>query len=151
MADALTDRAAADAFFAEHGFTGWKAGGRFGQGRRPCVAEKCSAAKWSMHDHIQCWNPPKVTDSAGRGWCGVHAPAAVEKREAAKKRRDDERNARTAAMLASMKRDREIRATKDAALDALRHIAAGHNDPRALANEVLAMLPPEPKEAPTDD
>lgn len=45
-----------------------------------------------------------------------------------------------AAQQARFERDREIDAARDAAIQALRQIAAGHNDPMNLAIEVLSAL-----------
>lgn len=69
----------------------------------------------------QCTRKPK----AGERYCATHSPAAIERRaEAADKRYQE-----------SLKRDRERRG--GVFLDALRQIAAGHNDPRSLAIETI--------------
>jgi hypothetical protein len=69
----------------------------------------------------------------GKFYCKTHHPPTIAaKREASfqKWRADRNAKAQTAARLA-------------AALDACRQIAAGHNDPRALAAAVVAMPPQE--------
>ena len=63
-------------------------------------------------------------------WCGIHHPPAVEAR---KKARDEKWDLRWG-------RQQAVAGQRDAALDAIRQIAAGHNAPRELARTVLAMV-----------
>lgn len=83
----------------------------------------------------QCHNPGKHQWN-GHLWCGTHLPTRVAKRRAA---RDAERRAMFAARQARSDLRQKHEDLKEAALDALRKIAAGHNDPRGLALEVLAL------------
>ena len=76
------------------------------------------------------------------GYCGLHDPVAVAekraKREAAWRAKWDAEQAAWKA-----KQDaRELAERAERAIEALRQIAAGHNDPRSLAIEVLG--PPNP-------
>jgi len=88
---------------------------------------------WSAH---QCGNKAKydVIEEHGKPTrCGVHCKAADKRRreQAAKRKREDDERRR---------RPLTYRAAREAALEAIRKIAAGHNDPRALAMEVLKPL-----------
>jgi hypothetical protein len=65
--------------------------------------------------------------------CGTHCKAAKDKREI-------KRQARNAAWEAKWDRDRAISEAVKALEPALRKIAAGHNDARGLAEEVIAAL-----------
>lgn len=89
----------------------------------------------------QCRHKATVRESfegVEYGWCKMHAPSAVEKRKAAQKRRWEEK---WAAEKASWERKERLRKANEAARKALEEIAAGHNDPRALARQVIAMYP----------
>lgn len=72
-------------------------------------------------------------------YCTIHDPVAV------KRKRDDWR-AKFNAKMAAERADREAREAervlKNAALEAIRKIAAGHNDPRGLALEILSDQEP---------
>lgn len=110
----------------------------------------CCAA---VHDgygvgHHQCTRKPKVwRDVLHRGkptnygYCTTHDPVRVAERDAARRAKwqaeSDARNARWAAQ-------EQERKLKDAALATIRQIAAGHNDPRSLAMEVLATFDAAP-------
>lgn len=72
------------------------------------------------------------------GFCRQHDPEAVKARG---KARRDQWEAEYAAKRAEDERNRLTRKAQDAAKAALEQIAGGHNDPRALAVEVLAMFP----------
>lgn len=65
------------------------------------------------------------------GYCGTHDPVAVNKRR-------DAANARYEAEVRARQAESKRRALKDACLDAVKQIAAGHNDPMTLCREVLA-------------
>jgi len=76
-----------------------------------------------------------VIERDGKFYCRQHDPVAVQqKRDERRKAMDD----KFAAMDARHKEAARIAALKVDAVAALREIAAGHNDPRALAVEVLA-------------
>ena len=66
--------------------------------------------------------------------CGIHSLAAAKKREA--KRQEAEAKWRR-----EFDEKIQIRNARKAAIDAIKQIAAGHNNPRELANEVVAMFP----------
>jgi hypothetical protein len=91
----------------------------------------------------QCDKAARITLPNGWTFCGVHEPAAVIKRNAASA-------AKSAARLSQWDREaaaRKLEAARKAAypqlVAALREIAAGHNDPRTLAADLLATLPEE--------
>lgn len=70
-------------------------------------------------------------------WCKQHDPDRIKaKREADEARRAEEH----AAWRAEQKIARAIAAATAALEPALRQIAAGHNDPRSLAESVIAAL-----------
>ena len=105
--------------------------------RRPADPRWCVA---SVHDSIgvgfsQCARKPKH-EYGGHGWCAQHYPPNVHARSVAlEKKWQEEWAAREAARDKEKAEDEQ----KSAALDAIRKIAAGHNDPRGLAIEVLEM------------
>lgn len=85
----------------------------------------------------QCWKKWKVY-RAGHRFCSTHDPVAVKtKRDA----RSAVWEAKYAEMtrLAKLQSDRNIFA--NACIKIVREIAAGHNDPRALAVEILKTDP----------
>lgn len=84
------------------------------------------------------WRNARCSRPAGHGpdgkYCKQHDPAAVAKREVARQEKfETEWAAKKASWAASARRD-----ARDAAcVEAIRSIAAGHNDPRSLAVAVL--------------
>lgn len=90
----------------------------------------------------QCRRKAKVTRTVKHHgevvaveYCGLHDPVAVKaKRDAKRAKWKAEREARDAAA-AEKTRQTDLR---NDALDALKQIATGHNDPRTLALETLA-------------
>lgn len=93
-----------------------------------------------VHQH-QCTRKPIVfrcVDGAEYGFCKQHDPETVKARDAARRdqwRLERERKDRE---YDRQKREREAMGACKAALE---QIAAGHNDPRALAVETLALFP----------
>lgn len=149
----MTDSAAAEAFFVQHGYTGWKATKRFVGGShilQPTTTwggtigkPRCCAARWAERDYHQCDKAASAQDAAGHPWCGVHSPKAVARRKAVSAERDRVRRARRdyGARVHALATARKEAYPKLVA--ALREIEAGHNDPRALAREILGALPTE--------
>jgi hypothetical protein len=82
----------------------------------------------------QCGKHGKVQDENGIWWCAVHDPEA-------ERRRNAERNARYNAQAAASQRRWAITAGAREFHGALKAIRDGHNDPRALAAELLAKFP----------
>lgn len=82
----------------------------------------------------QCLKKPMT----GERYCSVHLPANVKKRQDDNYRRYQEREAAD--------KRRRIAFCAASLIKALRQIANGHNDPRALAIEVLERegFPPRP-------
>lgn len=82
----------------------------------------------------QCNRKPKIFYGS-LGYCGQHDPAATQKRR-------EQRDAAWRAEWAEKNRRSEARHAHAKMLErcheAIKQIAAGHNDPRTLANEVLA-------------
>jgi hypothetical protein len=68
-------------------------------------------------------------------YCGIHDPEFVRRKNIKWRTEYDARRAEEQAQRDAKKADRILR---DAALEAIRKIAAGHNDPRSLAMEVLS-------------
>jgi hypothetical protein len=98
----------------------------------------CAASVYRPPSWFSCQCSRKgVLEYGGHRWCKLHHPPA----ELAK------REAKHAKWAAERKRQDDLWTLgkqKDAALEAIKQIAAGHNDPRALAQEVLAMTNPSP-------
>jgi hypothetical protein len=99
------------------------------------MEHKCTARFYDNWGSHICRNKAKhdiVNGVATR--CGIHSSAAKEKRKA--KRQETSEKWRR-------KFDEEIQVQKarKAAIDAIKQIAAGHNNPRELVNEVVAMFP----------
>ncbi len=95
---------------------------------------RCDAHVYSGWRGHQCARNG-VIERDGKFYCRQHDPVTVQqKRDDRSKAMDD----RFAAMDARHKEAARIAALQVDAVAALREIAAGHNDPRALAAEVLA-------------
>lgn len=99
--------------------------------KRYCVASIFDGRAGSH----QCSRKPKH-QYGGHGWCAAHYPPNKEARREA---RNVAWQAKWDAHDAEAERRALLEAQKDAALDAIKKIAAGHNDPAALAREVLGM------------
>lgn len=95
----------------------------------------CNERIFSGWRHHRCGKPAKHDpDSDGNFTrCGIHCAAAVEKRRA-------KSDAKMAAEKTIRLRNAAINKATNALLPAMREIAAGHNDPRALAQAVIAEL-----------
>lgn len=95
----------------------------------------CSERCFGTFKSFPCGKPPKFDpDKRGRMTkCGHHSAAA-------KQRKIDKRDARIAGWHAKWDRERAIETARGKIEPALRQIAAGHNDPRGLATEVIAAL-----------
>lgn len=109
---------------------------------RPHDPERCCA---SVHDSgrsvtfHQCCRRPVIHYGA-LGYCRQHDPAkVVADREA----RDRAMRERWAKQDAQIMHNNAMVKFRNKALAAIRQIAAGHNDPRALAQSVLALEPEE--------
>lgn len=106
------------------------------------MPERCAAAvRKPRIGFNQCRHKAtvrEVYEGVEHGFCRHHAPSAVKKRKAEQQRRWEEK---WAAEKASWVRKERLRKANEAARKALEEIAAGHNDPRALARQVLAMYP----------
>ncbi len=100
----------------------------------PADKRWCVASVWDGRaGSHQCGRKPKH-QYGGHGWCTQHYPPNVQaKHEARTAKWHAESNART-EMYARINAEKKL---KDAALEAIKKIAAGHNDPRGLAQEVL--------------
>lgn len=68
------------------------------------------------------------------GYCSVHDPVKVAERQ---RKRKEKWDAERAAEVAKRKAKEAERDLGKRAVEALRRIADGHNDPRSLAQEVL--------------
>lgn len=92
----------------------------------------------TVSDRHGFWHSSQCSRKRGHGpeqaFCKQHSPEAKAEREAKwQEKYDAERKA--------YRRERLINEAKSSALDACRQIAAGHNDPRELAQAVIDMLP----------
>lgn len=147
MADPLTDKEAAEAFTKAHGrqhhdgpylaTIHWLEGDPL----------RCQARTWSVNSFLpsQCDKTGKVALADGSTWCGIHSPAAVDRRQAAKDERRRIERARWEARQRTTGEETRRRAAHPVLVLALREIAAGHNDPRTRALEALALAK-EPEE-----
>jgi hypothetical protein len=89
----------------------------------------------------QCSRKPtceEVIEGKAYGFCSTHAPSKVKAKKEAK---DAEWRARMVAHDYGRKREAAIRAATARCVEAMKEIRDGHNDPRSLASEVLAMFP----------
>jgi hypothetical protein len=145
MSDPLTDLEAAKAFTAKHKHTPGGVSGGFSPIINWYTPKNGQPQCWcgvSTYDRItrfyQCTNVGKTKLADGSTWCGSHTPAAFKRRADAQAERDrvsrEKWDAKTRAWRENQRRDQSF----PGFLDALRQIEAGHNDPRALAREVLA-------------
>ncbi len=147
MSDPLTDLEAAQAFTSKHKH---KPGGARTGGFSPIInwhtpkngQPQCwcgtTSYSGSWPSYSQCSNVGKTKLADGSTWCGSHTPDAFKRRAAAQAERDrasrEKWDAKHRAWKENQRRDQSF----PGLLDALRQIEAGHNDPRALAREVLA-------------
>ncbi len=98
----------------------------------------CEATVWAGGGMggFQCSRYGVIEDK-GRWWCKQHSPAAKEaRREASEEQWQIERAERDARGLARENRH----AANAGAIEALRQIAAGHNDPSSLAQDAIAEI-----------
>lgn len=93
----------------------------------------CRASKFSNYRRHQCFN--KATKEwAGVMFCGRCFPPTVHARQEVRQAKWD---AERAAAEESRHQREAAAALAVAAVDGIRRIAAGHNDPRSLAQEIL--------------
>ena len=106
---------------------------------------RCRARVRGHMEPVQCGKVGKVQDEDGLWWCGVHSPVAVERRHVAhtaKVQGWENKWAADRAVLAANRAARERHAAELVVFrGTLRQIAEGHNDPRTLAMEILALWP----------
>lgn len=100
---------------------------------------RCAGRVW--HDgsfySSACMNNGKH-EHGGKWWCKMHHPPTVD---AKRKERERKWDIKFRAEQAQRERAQALKRKQVAALKAIEQIAAGHNDPRALAQEVIAMEP----------
>lgn len=96
---------------------------------------RCKAA---VHDGGRSVSFHQCTRKPWRdGWCKQHHPDTEATR-------DKERRARWEMESRARRREAQINAARREALDAIKQIAAGHNDPRGLAVELLGKYEIDP-------
>lgn len=95
----------------------------------------CAESVWGNHSSSPCGKTAKHDpDAKGNPTrCGLHSVAAKAKKKSAAAARNAARRTKWDNQAALTKAEKEIEV-------ALRFIATGHNDPRALAQGVLAEL-----------
>ena len=95
----------------------------------------CNERMFENYSSHPCGKTPKHDpDAQGRPTkCGTHCQSAKDARKA-------KADAKMKALQDKWERHRAITAAVSAIEPALRKIAAGHNDPRTLAQEVIAAL-----------
>ena len=97
----------------------------------------CHGRIWNGFNRHRCGNKAKVDGL----WCKIHDPVAIEKKNQERKAKWDrewEAKQKQWAFESDLKKFRSI------CVDAIRNIAAGHNDARGLAQEILAKEPKAP-------
>lgn len=102
---------------------------------RACCVHVFSGARHDVRGH-RCGKIAAVTETVNgedRDFCAFHASPAVAKRESALKAKWDAEDAARKARWAAADLGRHAPKLRDA----LQQIAAGHNDARGLAEEVL--------------
>ena len=116
-----------------------------GQGDRCCAAVHNGGRSVSFH---QCRKPIKVWrdvqlnkgEIKNLGYCGIHDPVKVAER---RKKRSDEYKAKSERSRAFYARRKAKEDLGETAIEAIKKIAEGHNDPRTLCQSILAeVLPP---------
>lgn len=113
---------------------------------KPGTPEKCRASVHSRETQgwmqtYQCARKPTVfrcVDGAEYGFCKQHDPVEVETRNKARHQQWAEESRQREERYA---REKQTKEAMDACKAAIEQIAAGHNDPRALAVETLALFP----------
>ena len=95
----------------------------------------CAESVFANWSSSPCGNVPKHDPDANGNptRCGVHCASAKAKRKAASDARYEAHKAKWTNQRALAEAERGLEAS-------LRRIAEGHNDPRSLAQEVLAEL-----------
>lgn len=104
------------------------------EGNKQYGKPRCCQAVSGSFTLAQCTNVGKFKDEDGYDWCGHHTKEAFAKKAAAKKARRDKWRA---DFDAKWNRSRRISAANEALLQAMRDIAAGHNDARQLAIDTM--------------
>lgn len=79
-----------------------------------------------------------IVERDGNHYCRQHDPVAAKAR---REEREAEWKAQWEAKQRRWKEAEALAALKNDALEAIRQIAAGHNDPRSLARDVLEQRP----------
>ena len=103
----------------------------------------------SVGMHQCCFKPKirRLVKTNGKvkayGFCSLHDPVAVQKKRIERKAKWDHE---WAAKTALWKRQDQMEVARNACVDAIKKISAGHNDPMTLAREVLAMFPDDHEE-----
>lgn len=98
----------------------------------------CSAKVWDGWRRTPCARAGKV-ERDGKWFCRQHDPVAIAARRAKSDAIYRARMAAADAARAEAKRKDDL---ANACVEAIRQIAAGHNEPRALAVETLARFAP---------
>jgi len=99
---------------------------------------KCCARIWPRDGWVDHWCGKRA--QPGSHYCGIHGDAAIERRE---QKRAADRALRRAQRehQESRSADRQFKIDAfDALYQALAQIAAGHNDPRALASDTIKAI-----------
>lgn len=106
-----------------------------------CRASVTPSESFGWIHAYQCKKKPTVfrcVEGAEYGFCKQHDPAEVEARSKARSQQWAEESRQRGARYA---REKQTREAMDACKAAIEQIAAGHNDPRSLAIEALALFP----------
>lgn len=103
---------------------------------KPYDPRWCAAAVYGDRaGSHQCGRAPKL-EYGGHKWCAQHHPPAIAERQ---RKRNEKWRREAAESDAKYKRAEDARRQRDAALEAIKKIAGGHNDPVSLAREVLGL------------
>lgn len=106
---------------------------------RPVDMKRCRAGIWHGYRRSQCHSRGHL-EHDGKLYCGLHHPPKVIARNEEKSRR---RVLYAEARGRVYQREEAKRKLQEAAVRALRDIAAGHNDPQSLARKVLGITSTE--------
>lgn len=142
MGDPMTDLEAAKAFTNDnkhrpyHFHAPLNIDWRDHKGRLQC----CASGPYDRSGRGRCGNNAKVTTADGYHWCHIHSPEGVDRRDRAQADKYTAERAKAQAVADAMS-ERKFRADNFPALEqALKDIAAGHNDAMALARATLDAL-----------
>lgn len=111
----------------------------------PSVTKRyCSADVWHQNSFRPAGcSKAGVIESGGKLYCRIHDPVAVKARRDAREKRWEEKSLERTRRWA---KEDLIQKMEAEAIDLLRSISAGHNDPRSIATDFVKRWDAVPKD-----